>query len=124
MGKREVRQIRTAVVRLAGHSAGEPSGDALQSNSRIRPAIWLVPGKTARWPDSSPTLITLPVAATRGEPTRAGAAPPCTRGRTRGSSARVVGEPRHRDRRAVFAVHLRAVVGEAVDEQQPAAAQP
>src|SRR3569833_417674 len=119
MGKREVRQIRTAVVRLAGHSAGAPSGDAVQSNSRIRTAIWLVPGKTARWPDSSPTLITLPVAAARGEPTRAGPAPPSTRAGAR-SSARVVGAPRPRDRGAVFAGHRRAGGGEAVVEPQAA----
>src|SRR3954453_4930758 len=122
MGKREVRQIRTAVVRLAGQPPGSPSGDDAQSKSRIRAAIRLVPGNAARWPDSSPTLITLQVDTTPREPTRPEVIPPCSRdGSERGGA---VGQPGHRDRRAVVAVHLGTVVGEAVDEQQPAAPQP
>ncbi len=47
MGKREVRQIRLAVRRLAGQSRGSPSGELAHWYARIRRAISPSPGKVS-----------------------------------------------------------------------------
>jgi hypothetical protein len=45
MGWREVRIIRTQVLRFSGHVSGRPKTVCDQSYNRIRRAISLAPGK-------------------------------------------------------------------------------
>ena len=58
MGKREVRQMRQAVRRLAGQSGGSPTGEPAHGYARIRRAISPSPGKlSSAWPGLSPLFM-------------------------------------------------------------------